>query len=125
MGGSFNPIPADNPYAQPNPSTPRLEFNMIFDPEAASIVLHQPWRKIAGVPIDATNPTLMSHRLLQEVAAGKAPVARYLGRFGQVYPLWDETAVAVWLDPSIIRREKTLHVDVDTNFTAGYGTSLS
>jgi purine nucleosidase len=125
MGGSFAPMPADTPFAQENTNTPRREFNMKFDPEAASIVLHQPWSKITEVPIDATNPTLMSHALLQEVANGHAPFDRYLGRFGQVYPLWDETAVAVWLDPSLIKREKTLQVDVDTTFAANYGTMLS
>lgn len=125
MGGSFNPMPADTPFAQANENTPRREFNMRFDPEAASIVLHQPWNKVTEVPIDATNPTLMSHKLLREVARGKAPFDRYLGRFGQVYPLWDETAVAVWLDPSLITREKTLLVDADTTFTANYGTTLS
>jgi purine nucleosidase len=125
MGGSFNPQPADNPFAQENENTPRREFNMRFDPEAASIVLHQPWKKITEVPIDATNPTLMSHRLLREVAAGRAPFDHYLGRFGQVYPLWDETAVAIWLDPSLIVREKTLRVDIDTSFTANYGSTLS
>ena len=125
MGGSFNPMPADTPFAQENDNTPRSEFNMTFDPEAASIVLHQPWNAITEVPIDATNPTLMSHKLLQEVAGGQAPFDHYLGRFGQVYPLWDETAVAVWLDPSLIEREQTLQVDVDTSFTANYGDVVS
>jgi inosine-uridine nucleoside N-ribohydrolase len=125
MGGSFDPMPADTPFAQENDNTPRSEFNMYFDPEAASIVLHQPWSRITEVPVDATNPTLMSHALLQEVARGQAPFDHYLGRFGQVYPLWDETAVAVWLDPSLIKREQTLQVDVDTSFTADYGNVLS
>jgi purine nucleosidase len=125
MGGSFNPMPADNPFAQENENTPRREFNMKFDPEAASIVFHQPWSSITEVPIDATNPTLMSPALLKEVAGGRAPFDPYLGRFGQVYPLWDETAVAVWLDPTLIKRETTLRVDVDTSFTANYGTMLS
>ena len=125
MGGSFNPKPAGNVFAQENDNTPRREFNMRFDPEAASIVLHQPWKKITEVPIDATNPTLMSRRLLKEVAAGKAPFDHYLGRFGQVYPLWDETAVAVWLEPSLIESEKTLRVDIDTSFTANYGSTVS
>jgi inosine-uridine nucleoside N-ribohydrolase len=39
--------------------------------------------------------------------------------------MWDELAVAVWLDPSIITSSKTLLVDVDTSFTAGYGSTLS
>jgi len=125
MGGSFNPMPADTPYAHEDPNTPRSEFNMYFDPEAASIVLHQPWERITEVPIDATNPTLMSRKLLRQVAGGQAPFDRYLGRFGQVYPLWDETAVAVWLDPSLIKHEQRLQVDVDTSFTADYGSVLS
>jgi inosine-uridine nucleoside N-ribohydrolase len=125
MGGSFDPMPADTPFAQENDNTPRSEFNMYFDPEAASIVFHQPWKRITEVPVDATNPTLMSHRLLRQVASGQAPFDHYLGRFGQVYPLWDETAVAVWLDPSLIEREQTLQVDVDTSFTANYGATLS
>ena len=50
---------------------------------------------------------------------------RSLGKFGQSYPMWDELAVAVWLDPSIITSSKNLLVDVDTSFTAGYGDTLS
>ena len=125
MGGSFDPLPAATPFGQQNLDTPRREFNMRFDPEAASIVLHQPWKRITEVPLDATNPTLMSHALIRKVSGGKAPFDRYLGRYGQVYPLWDETAVAVWLDPSLIKREITLRVDIDSSFTANYGSTLS
>lgn len=125
MGGSFDPVPADTPFAQEYDNNPRQEFNMEFDPEAASIVLHQPWSRIMEVPVDPTSPTLMSHALLGEVAQGKAPFDPYLARFGQAYPLWDEMAVAVWLDPTLITREKTLLVDTDTTFTANYGATLS
>ena len=125
MGGSFNPQPADNPFASDYDSGSRVEFNMRFDPEAASIVLHQPWHRITEVPVDATSPTLMSKQMLRAVAHGHAPFDAYLGRFGQVYPLWDESAVAVWLDPALITREKTLQVDIDTAFTADYGATVS
>ena len=111
MGGSFNPLPADTPFAQEYDNSPRQEFNMRFDPEAASIVLHQPWNDIIEVPVDPTSPTLMSHTLLREVAKGKSSFDHYLARFGQVYPLWDETAVAVWLDPSLIKRENCVGVE--------------
>ncbi len=125
MGGSFNPQYADTPFAHPGDylNAPRQEFNVRFDPEAAAIVLQQHWHKITEVPVDATqSTTLMSRRMLRAVAHGKAPFDHYLGRFGQVYPLWDETTVALWLDPALITREKTLLVEVDTNFTANYGT---
>jgi len=125
MGGSFNPTPADNPFAVEYVNATRREFNMRFDPEAASIVLHEPWKKITEVPIDPTTKTFFKPEFIRDVAKGHAPFAAYLGEFGQSYPMWDELAVAVWLDPSIVTRAKTLLVDVDTSFTAGYGNTLS
>jgi purine nucleosidase len=125
MGGSFNPMPADNPFAAEYVNATRLEFNMRFDPEAASIVLHEPWKKITEVPIDPTTRTFFKPELIRDVATGQAPFDAYLGTFGQSYPMWDELAVAVWLDPSIVTSSKKLLVDVDTSFTAGYGDTLS
>ena len=125
MGGSFNPTPADNPFAAEYVNATRREFNMRFDPEAATIVLHEPWKKITEVPIDPTTKTFFKPEFIRDVAKGHAPFAAYLGEFGQSYPMWDELAVAVWLDPSLVTRAKTLLVDVDTSFTAGYGNILS
>ncbi|HEY0766996.1 MAG TPA: nucleoside hydrolase [Steroidobacteraceae bacterium] len=125
MGGSFNPTPADNPFATEYVNATRREFNMRFDPEAASIVLHEPWKKISEVPIDPTTRTFFKPEFIRDVAKGQAPFDAYLGEFGQSYPMWDELTVAVWLDPSIVTRSKTLLVDVDTSFTAGYGSTLS
>lgn len=125
MGGSFNPTPADNPFAAEYVNATRREFNMRFDPEAASIVLREPWKKITEVPIDPTTRTFFKPEFIREVARGQAPFDAYLGQFGQSFPMWDELTVAVWLDPSIVTRSKTLLVDVDTSFTAGYGSTLS
>jgi inosine-uridine nucleoside N-ribohydrolase len=125
MGGSFNPQPADNPFAAEYVNATRREFNMRFDPEAASIVLHEPWKKITEVPIDPTTKTFFKAEFIRDVAKGQAPFDAYLGQFGQSYPMWDELTVAVWLDPSIVTRAMSLLVDVDTSFTAGYGSTLS
>jgi inosine-uridine nucleoside N-ribohydrolase len=125
MGGSFNPPIADNEFAQEYVNSPRREFNMRFDPEAASLVLHEPWRKITEVPVDPTTKTFFGPALRERVAAGKAPFDAYLGRYAQALPMWDELAVAAWLDPSIVSRSEDLLVDVDTSFTAGYGNTLS
>ena len=125
MGGSFNPTPADNPFAAEYVNATRREFNVRFDPEAASIVLHEPWKKITEVPIDPTTKTFFKPEFIRDVAKGHAPFAAYLGEFGQSFPMWDELAVAVWLDPSIVTRSKTLLVDVDTSYTAGCGNTLS
>jgi purine nucleosidase len=125
MGGSFNPVPAHNAFAAEYVNSPRREFNSRWDPEAASLVLHEHWRKITQVPIDPTTKTFFTPEMRDRIAHGGAPFAGYIGEFGQSYPMWDELAVAVWLDPSIVTRHESLLVDVDTSFTAGYGNTLS
>ena len=125
MGGSFNPIASDNAFAAEYANVPRREFNFRWDPEAASLVLHEPWRKITQVPVDPTTRTFFKPEFFDRIAQGRAPFASYLKQYGQSYPMWDELAVAVWLDPSLIKRSETLLVDVDTSFTASYGNTLS
>ncbi|WP_428385932.1 nucleoside hydrolase [Nevskia ramosa] len=125
MGGSFNPIAADNAFAAEYINAPRREFNMRWDPEAASIVLHQPWPKILQVPVDPTTKTFFKPEFFKEIAKGKAPFDDYLVKYGQSFPMWDELAAAVWLDPSIITQSSTVLEDVDTSFSASYGTTLS
>lgn len=125
MGGSFNPVTADNAFAAEYANVPRREFNMRWDPEAATIVLHEPWKRVIQVPVDPTTRTFFKKEFFDRIAQGGAPFAAYLKRFGQSYPMWDELAVAVWLDPTLVRRRETLLVDVDTSFTASYGNTLS
>jgi inosine-uridine nucleoside N-ribohydrolase len=77
------------------------------------------------VPVDPTTKTFFTPDMRQRIARGSAPFAAYIDKFGQSYPMWDELAVAAWLDPSIVTRSEQLLVDVDTSFTAGYGDTLS
>ena len=125
MGGSYNPVPADNAFATEYANTPRREFNMRWDPEAAHIVLHEAWKHITQVPVDPTTRTLWKPDYIKQVATGKAPFDAYLGQFGQTFPMWDELAVAVWLDPAIITKSQVLKIDVSTTFGPNYGDSLS
>jgi len=125
MGGSFNPRPSNNAFAAEYANAPRREFNMRWDPEAASMVLHEPWRKITQIPIDPTTKTFFTPDMRKRVGQGNAPFAAYIDKFGQSFPMWDELAVAAWLDPSVVTVSKELLVDVDTSFTAGYGDTLS
>ena len=39
--------------------------------------------------------------------------------------MWDELAVAVWLQPTLVTRATSVMEDVDVSFTAGYGDTLS
>ena len=125
MGGSFNPVPANNAFSAEYVNAPRLEFNMHWDAEAASIVLHEPWHRITQVPVDPTTATYFKPEYIRQVGRGTAPFDPYLGKWGQPFPMWDELAVAVWLDPSLVTRSTKVMEDVDVTFTAGYGNTLS
>jgi inosine-uridine nucleoside N-ribohydrolase len=125
MGGSFNPVPSDNHFAQEYRHNPRQEFNLRWDPEAASLVLKEAWRRITQIPVDATTRTLWSAAHQSAAASAGVPWSDYLGRFGRELPMWDEVAAALWLDPSLATRRETMAVDVDTAFTANYGAILS
>ncbi len=125
MGGSFNPTAADNAFAAEYVNSPRREFNMRFDPEAASIVLHQHWKRITQIPIDPTTRTFFKPEFFRDIGRGQAPFDAYLARFGQSYPMWDELAVAVWLDPSLVTQSANLLEDVSTSFGPNYGDTLS
>jgi purine nucleosidase len=126
MGGSFNPRPADNAFALEYIYTPRLEFNFRWDPEAASAVLRSPWRRIVQVPVDPSTRTLFREDMIKAVAAADTPVARYVAKYVEGFPLWDEIAAAVWLEPALVTRREILAVGVDTGAEgAGYGNTLS
>lgn len=125
MGGSFNPVPAQNHFAAEYVNSPRREFNMRFDPEAASIVLREPWARITQIPIDPTTRTFFKPEYYEQIGRGRAAFRDYVKAYGESFPMWDELAVGVWLDPSLVTRSATLAVDIETSFTAGYGDTLS
>lgn len=126
MGGSFNPHAANNEFALEYAHTPRLEFNFRWDPEAADLVLRAPWKKLVISPIDPTTSTLFRPELIKRIAAADTPVAKYVARHLEGFPMWDELAAAVWLAPEIVVRRETMAVGVDTVADgAGYGSTLS
>ncbi len=125
MGGSLNPKTDDPEFV----NTPRHEFNLWFDPEAAHIVLTAPWKKIVCTTVDISVKTRLTQDLIERVKAGNGPAARYVGSyarlFGQYNYLWDELAALAWLDPTLITAKEKRYLDVDLNRGAGYGNSLS
>jgi len=131
MGGSLNPQQklydrASSDFAREYVNTPRREFNIRFDPEAASIVARSPWKKITVVPVDPSTATQLSPELLARLSKVARPdIGAFVARLPAGFPLWDETAAAVWLDPSLVTDQETLFVDFNTQFGAGYGDMLS
>ena len=130
MGGSLNPETTDPEFI----NTPRHEFNLWFDPEAAHIVLRAPWKKIVCTPVDISVKTRLTSELIDRVKAGKGkagdfPAARYVGTYarlrGQYNYLWDELAAAAWLDPSLITKKELRYLDVNLDRGAGNGDTLT
>jgi purine nucleosidase len=125
MGGSLNPQTADPEFI----NTPRHEFNIWFDPEAAHIVLRAPWKKIVCTTVDISVKTRMTAELINRIKGGDSPAARYIGKYARLYGdynyLWDELAAAAWLDPSLITKKETRFLDVELGRGAGYGNILT
>jgi inosine-uridine nucleoside N-ribohydrolase len=125
MGGSFNPRPTASLFSAEYEDSPRREFNIRWDPEAASMVMHEPWRHVTMIPVDPTTDTMYTSQMFEQIRDGKARFDSYLYQYRQVLPMWDETAAAAWLDPAVVTVRTTRLVDIDTSFTAGYGDVLS
>jgi inosine-uridine nucleoside N-ribohydrolase len=127
MGGSLNPITDEKEWT----NNPRHEFNFWFDPEATSIALRAPWKNISITTIDASIQTRLDPEVLDGLAKSDAPAALYLRKYikrpvegiGQF--CWDELAALAWLEPDIIKREKYLYIDVNTEHGPGYGDTLT
>ncbi|MEM8490497.1 MAG: nucleoside hydrolase [Pseudomonadota bacterium] len=131
MGGSLRPMQAlDNrsaaEFAREFVNSPRREFNVFWDPESASIVARSPWKRIVMVPVDPSTATQITPELKERMVSVASPLlAESIQGMEPGFPLWDEIAAGIWLQPYLIRESKELYVDVDTHFGPGYGNTLS
>ncbi len=125
MGASLAPQTPDPEFV----NTPRREFNLWFDPEAAHMVLRAPWKKITCTTVDISVKTDFSADLLNKIKAANSPAAQYVAKYarrrGQYDYLWDELAAAAWLDPSIISKTETRLMDIDLTQGPNYGNTLT
>lgn len=100
------------------------DFNFVFDPEAAHIVLTQPWRRITVLG-NVSSTAKATPELVGRIGAAATPVARYVqayARLGQ--PLWDEATVAVAIDRTLVTDEVIARMDVDTTPGPDYGRAV-
>ncbi|UAL08670.1 nucleoside hydrolase [Caulobacter segnis] len=97
------------------------DFNFIFDPEAAHIVLTAPWRKIT-VMGNVTAAAKATQEVVDRIGAAGTPVATYVKTYARIgQPLWDEITVAVAIDRSLVTEELVARMDVDTFAGPSYG----
>lgn len=122
MGGSLNPH-TDNPEYIDSPTH---EFNLWFDPEAASMTLHAPWHKITVTTVDVSIETHLTQQMLDELSKSHSPAAQYIVRYTKRPGdyLWDELAAAAWIDPTLITRERHVYMDVSLDKGGSYGDTV-
>lgn len=96
------------------------DFNFIFDPEAAHIVLTADWPKIVSLG-NVSGKIMMDKALMDRIAAVKTPLTTYLQANMAPLPLWDEMAAAVAVDPSLITHAVDAMMDVDLTDGVNYG----
>ena len=125
MGASLSPQTDDPEFVD----TPRREFNIWFDPEAAHIALRAPWKKIVCTTVDISVKTRMTNDLIDKIKASNTPSAQYIGKYAHLHGsynyLWDELASVAWLDPSLITKKEIRYMDVNLDRGAGYGDTLT
>jgi inosine-uridine nucleoside N-ribohydrolase len=97
------------------------DFNFVFDPEAAHIVLTAPWARITVVG-DVTEPVKVTREITERIGRSQSPVAQYFRAYAKIgQPFWDEITVAVALDRTLVTQEVVARMDVDLLPGATYG----
>jgi inosine-uridine nucleoside N-ribohydrolase len=110
------------------------ELNWWWDPEAAAVVLREPWKEVVVTPFEIGGQVWSSERLMKEVVKAGGPLA---GHVKQVYldtpapvgtsmwsMMWDELTVASIIDPSVIKKSETMYLDVDITHGPKYGHTV-
>src|ERR1700678_398583 len=69
MGSSLNPQTDDPEFTL----TPRREFNLWFDPEASTRVLHAAWPQVVVTAVDISIKTQMTKDLIAQIAKSEYP----------------------------------------------------
>lgn len=110
------------------------ELNWWWDPEAASIVLREPWKKIVVTPTEIGDQVWSSAEVMQRVARGHGKLAEYARTVYLETPplegtsmwsmMWDELTVASIIDPSVIVKEETMYLDDDISHGPKYGHTV-
>ncbi len=111
-----------------------FELNWWWDPEAAAIVMREPWKEIVVTTGEMGREVWSDEALMRPIAEAGGRLAKHVRDLYLDYRspdantqwsmMWDELAVAALLDPSVIRRSEVLYLDAVIDPGPKYGHSL-
>lgn len=111
-----------------------FELNWWWDPEAAAIVMREPWREVVVTTGEIGFTVISSERLMRRVADAGGPFAAHVRSLYLDYDppsgltqwsaMWDELAVAALIDPTVITETETMWLDVDITRGPKYGHTV-
>jgi purine nucleosidase len=112
-----------------------FELNWWWDPEAAAIVMREPWKEIVISPGEAGAQVWSSRQLMQRVVDAGGPLANHVKQLYLDFEphagttlwsaMWDELLVAHLIDPSVIQKSEAMYLDVDIEHGSKYGYTVS
>lgn len=111
-----------------------FELNWWWDPEAAAIVMREPWREVVVTTGEIGFTVVSSEQLMRRVVEAGGPFAEHVQSLyldyepsdglSQWSAMWDELAVAALIDPSVITETETMWLDVDITHGPKYGHTV-
>lgn len=98
------------------------DINLMIDPEGTKIALTAAFPNITVVG-NAANQVVVTQDWLDEIHEVENVYSDLMyDHYGTTFPLWDETATAVMLDPSIVTNSTSFYLDVDVSYgSPSYG----
>jgi inosine-uridine nucleoside N-ribohydrolase len=110
------------------------ELNWWFDPEAAAIVMREPWREIVVTTAEAGAMVWSNEAMMRRIAESGGRLSEHVRALYLDYQspeghsvwslMWDELSVALMLDPELATRWDTLYLDVVIEHGPKYGHTL-
>jgi inosine-uridine nucleoside N-ribohydrolase len=111
-----------------------FELNWWWDPEAAAIVMREPWKEIVVTPAETGFQPYTSPALMQRIVKAGGRFARHVQEVYLDTPpqpgvshwsaMWDEVLAAAIVDPAVIKKSETLYLDVDITHGPKYGHTV-
>jgi len=97
------------------------DFNILFDPEAASIVFEAPFPSFTVVG-EVSSYMTVDEKYLDDIAEVETPFTTLMRQYYGMHPLWDESAAAIQAHPEIVTQSIVAHMDVNTAYNGpSYG----